>query len=343
MPVLCSVCQHSEFRYTCPRCEVVYCSISCYTQHSTSCTERFYQQQVEEELHSRQGGRAERQRLEAMVTKLNRLDVDGGSDDENDDADPVTDRLELLAEKADAMSLDMGDLTEDEIRRFHSELKRGTLGQTLGAWEPWWQRAGISEAGICQRDHLCCGERTANPSVAWAVLETIYAYAHMMRAFNGDCSWDYVQAAVHFAHIAVASCTRTTYGTPRESLRRALSAAASLPGTGFGATFDRMCLHDVATIIEGGADFCWRASEESSEVLAKAADSVNCGKPWKKLWGASKKTAFFASFAFHHHGDLLPLAACVRHVAGERENVEQERVDMENRRAHGGLLLPEMD
>merc|ERR1719324_2204931 len=103
---LCGVCQQNQFRYTCPRCEVVYCSLPCYQRHGDKCTENFYQRQVQEELSSQRASGEEKKRLEQIVSQLNRLDADDLDDSDGGDdypsAEEVADRrLEELVAKAD--------------------------------------------------------------------------------------------------------------------------------------------------------------------------------------------------------------------------------------------------
>ena len=66
---VCSVCQREYSKYTCPRCNIAYCSLNCYKvqhksmqkdyyhliiilfqAHSEGCTEEFYHEHVSEEL-----------------------------------------------------------------------------------------------------------------------------------------------------------------------------------------------------------------------------------------------------------------------------------------------------
>jgi len=48
--VLCRVCGKQFSKYTCPRCNARYCSLSCFKGHNSGCTESFYGEQATEEL-----------------------------------------------------------------------------------------------------------------------------------------------------------------------------------------------------------------------------------------------------------------------------------------------------
>jgi hypothetical protein len=42
----CTICKAKASKYTCPRCFLRYCGVTCYQQHGTQCTESFYKEQV---------------------------------------------------------------------------------------------------------------------------------------------------------------------------------------------------------------------------------------------------------------------------------------------------------
>eukprot|EP00927_Polykrikos_kofoidii_P026808 TRINITY_DN23807_c0_g1_i1.p1 TRINITY_DN23807_c0_g1~~TRINITY_DN23807_c0_g1_i1.p1 ORF type:complete len:371 (+),score=77.50 TRINITY_DN23807_c0_g1_i1:106-1218(+) len=355
--ILCSVCHQAEFRYTCPRCEAVYCSLNCYREHSAHCVEHFYKAQVEQELRGSRTDDGERRKLERIVHELSRLDAH-----EEEDRDPVEpgdvddmfdevssiERFGTLAEKAERDTLSFEDLTEDEARRFHSELKRGALGRIVQPWIPWWERAAIVDldslddviGDACGEgmppNHLCCsaiegGGRRAHPSVALSVLEVVYALAHTLRAFNGDCSWDPVQAAVHLLHIASAVCSKRVFesGNVRECLCTVLASAAAFPGGGFGAALDMLCIGDTSTIILGGSLFTLRAVREAQSLVDEATSAVamstasNAAKVSSRFRRGSKKLDFLASFAYHHDESLAQCGAEAKRFWEERRPPEQ--------------------
>ncbi|CAE8609008.1 unnamed protein product, partial [Polarella glacialis] len=293
MPPVCTVCVRAEARYTCPRCQVAYCSLACYQGHSGKCTESFFQDQVSEELKSQRATPEERKRLEQVVSSLANLDEPTEEETAQDKEEDNEERLELLAALAESGELRLDDLSEEEVRCFHSELKRGELGRALGAWEPWWQTTAIVDLSSLGDDaadegdravhcspppHLCCGgegdSRQVHPSVALTVIEALYAYVHTLRAFNGDWKWDPLQAAVHMLHLGRGICAHRVYASATEALRAAMSAAAALPGANFGAGLDSLCLGDVATLLRRGVGSCARGLREAAEIVELAADAA---------------------------------------------------------------------
>eukprot|EP00931_Biecheleriopsis_adriatica_P100431 TRINITY_DN75754_c0_g1_i1.p1 TRINITY_DN75754_c0_g1~~TRINITY_DN75754_c0_g1_i1.p1 ORF type:complete len:389 (-),score=93.80 TRINITY_DN75754_c0_g1_i1:52-1182(-) len=372
MSPICTVCARAEARYTCPRCQTAYCNLQCYQAHSGKCTESFYQSQVEEELRSQRASEEERRKLEKVVASLARLDAPEEEDeDEGDepDSDLSLERLEVLAALAEKGELCLEDLSEEEARCFQTELKRGDLGRALGAWEPWWQKSAVLDLSSLDDDdaliegdseihhsppaHLCCssdGSRQVHPSVALTVLEALYAYAHTMRVFNGDWTWDALQVAAHLLHLGSGISAHKVYSSPAEALRAPLEAAARLPGGSFGATFDLLCFRDVAAILQRGIGSCARALREAGDVLARAADlaresakEVHDRKAVSRLQRSAKKLEFLTSFAWHHEEALGAAAAEevlslqeVLDVASHEGQEAKNRVEW----SKGGVALP---
>lgn len=345
MRALCSVCQRVEFRHTCPRCEAVYCGLACYKDHNAACTEHFYKAQVAEELRSQKATGEERKRLERIVAELHNLGepLDEGEEEEEDD-----DRLEELARKAEHDALSIDDLSEDELRRFHSSLKRGTLAQALEVWQPWWETAPVVELDsmddgptMCPPPHICCtNERRVNPAVVLSLLEVLCAYAHVLRAFNGDWGWDPLQAVGHLLHLGPTICTHRVFENAASCLQALTEAARSLPGGGFGAEMDVLIFTDVEVLLtRAGPDSSLQALQESRELLecASAELATRGGGGRARLQRGEKKLQFLASFASHHDNVLRPLALEVRTFRELREAELQQQ----GHRVRDGVVLPD--
>lgn len=130
----CSFCPAAEAqpaRYTCPRCNVPYCSLRCYRAHGT-CVEDFYRDQVLGELRGRSASPSR------LASALRRLRQQRETEDEPEDADlrpgPAPGGLSGLWEQ----------LNPAEKVAFERLLSRGEAGQLLPPWRPWWwdRRAG---------------------------------------------------------------------------------------------------------------------------------------------------------------------------------------------------------
>eukprot|EP00439_Symbiodinium_sp_Y106_P033556 s1344_g4.t1 len=280
------------------------------------------------------------------------LGLRGEAEDEGDASEK---RLEMLAELAASGELRLEDLTEEEAESFRVALKSGDLGRALGAWEPWWQKAAAVDLLSLDEDdvsglegdeslhqdpprHLCCsadGSRQAHPSVAFTVLEALFAYVHTLRAFNGDWRWDPLQAAAHMFHLGKGIWAHQVHESATSTLQALWQLASKLPGGGFGANFDRHCVGDVATILSRGVGSCARALHAAEEGQARGAARLRRGV---------KKLDFLTSFAWHHPEALgADLAAQVQALEEVLQGYGQRLEDVSKRHSArtDGIALPE--
>ncbi|XP_053417005.1 zinc finger HIT domain-containing protein 2 [Nycticebus coucang] len=121
----CPVGEAQSARYTCPRCNVPYCSLRCYRAHGT-CAENFYRDQVLGELRGRSASPSR------LASALRRLRQQRETEDEPVEAGlspgPAPGGLSGLWER----------LTPAEKVTFERLLSRGEAGRLLPRWQPWW-------------------------------------------------------------------------------------------------------------------------------------------------------------------------------------------------------------
>ena len=79
VPVPWRRCARQYARYTCPRCNVAYCSLACYKQHSDSCTSQFQREHATGEL---QGVRTDDSDKKAILEILRRVAEQRQEDEE---------------------------------------------------------------------------------------------------------------------------------------------------------------------------------------------------------------------------------------------------------------------
>eukprot|EP00897_Mesotaenium_endlicherianum_P000348 jgi/Mesen1/10313/ME000079S09732 len=152
---ICRVCQKQFSKYSCPRCNLRYCSLPCYKAHSRRCTDAFHSDAIAQELHGRRASPEDSMR---MVQALQRLhasdqeptpsedDVDQGSDEEGKSYEPAgcwgedgvlsEDTLRQLAQGNASMAWD--DLSKEEQREFQRAVAAGEVSRLMRAWDPWW-------------------------------------------------------------------------------------------------------------------------------------------------------------------------------------------------------------
>ena len=133
-------CFQNAARYTCPKCLVHYCSLTCYkSEQHGSCSENFYKKCVEEELQAREkdkGDKESRQKMEEILVRL-------AEQEEAMDSDDLDDSDEDLEERMKNVDLDSPDevwnnLTENEKREFQELIESGKITEILPPFEPWW-------------------------------------------------------------------------------------------------------------------------------------------------------------------------------------------------------------
>ncbi|BBN06245.1 zinc finger HIT domain-containing protein 3 [Marchantia polymorpha subsp. ruderalis] len=148
--IICKICQKQFSKYTCPRCNLRYCSLACYKGHSLQCTESFMRENVLEGLHDLHATSEVKEKTLDMLKRLH-FDEAGRSilEDESlatcDDAEAEFEgdegtffsnrTLQLIAEGRD---LTLDELSEEERKAFMRSLAAGEVSHLIQPWNPWW-------------------------------------------------------------------------------------------------------------------------------------------------------------------------------------------------------------
>ncbi|KZV66303.1 hypothetical protein PENSPDRAFT_755787 [Peniophora sp. CONT] len=105
--VLCGVCHRQFSRYSCPRCNLAYCSLPCFRSEAhNSCSEGFYKTQLETDIRSAPSKSAEERK--EMMEVLKRFEEENADDDLDED-----DEEDELEKKLRDVNLD--DASYDEL------------------------------------------------------------------------------------------------------------------------------------------------------------------------------------------------------------------------------------
>lgn len=149
----CQICKENTFKYICPKCKVLYCSINCYKKHNSECTEGFYQSNVIEELKATKVSEDEskkfRHSLKNFYNKLNENNQDIL------DTDSLTEEIENkkifhyeeLLDKMNNGTFDMEkDLTPQDWEDFKKFVNSGNcIEDKIGKlYKPFWLRDAIT-------------------------------------------------------------------------------------------------------------------------------------------------------------------------------------------------------
>uniref|UniRef100_A0A1B0FNQ9 HIT-type domain-containing protein n=1 Tax=Glossina morsitans morsitans TaxID=37546 RepID=A0A1B0FNQ9_GLOMM len=163
----CQICFKAQFKYTCPRCNIIYCSVACYkAEQHLKCSEEFYKQCIQDELTSTPANKSKEdiRKIYDILRRIQEADagfqphdfendelIDSDDDelsplndqglDENDNEDDELD----LAERLKDVDINDADtvwecLTSREREEFKNMLKTGDIMKLVPAYVPWWLR-----------------------------------------------------------------------------------------------------------------------------------------------------------------------------------------------------------
>lgn len=132
----CVFCVKKVSKYTCPRCNVRYCSSTCYkSDKHLQCSELFYKDCVLQTLGEQKGSSEDKLKMLEMMKKLEEQDKDQDTFDTED----LEERLHDIDINSDPEAV-WSALTENERKDFESAVKSGEIANVIDVWVPWWSR-----------------------------------------------------------------------------------------------------------------------------------------------------------------------------------------------------------
>lgn len=208
--VLCGICRRQFFRYTCPGCNVSYCSLTCFRSEAHSqCSETFYRKEIQTGIETKSSKTHEER--EKMLELLKRLEEQTQEEDsssllrDQDESDSDADDLVSRFADVDISSASSDELlrlmTKAEIDKFFNALRYPTsqLAQQLLSseelqsvrQEPWWEaslegspsgsmRYG-SKPALLEVPLNLVKRQASSPSLIYNVCAVLIAYAFATR------------------------------------------------------------------------------------------------------------------------------------------------------------------
>ncbi|XP_068922416.1 zinc finger HIT domain-containing protein 2 [Petaurus breviceps papuanus] len=365
----CGLCPPGEARparYTCPRCNVPYCSLPCYRAHE-ACAEAFYRDQVLGELRGRT---ASPSRLAGALRRL-RQQREAEAPEEHQGLGGLWERL-LPAEKA----------------AFERLLSRGEAGRLLPPWRPWWWRGGaraplleelrLREEGAEEpapepapnsQDVLeppsapppvpsaipalarLSGGRAPSPLLRFQLPNVLFAYAHAQGLYHGGLDDDPAllpDLCSTVLGVAGALGARQAFRSTREALHAAAHAlrAGAHPAGPLGA---RGAMREAARLLLGESaqpgvqkGYTLAALAQLARAFGHARSLVPAGEPRERLYRARKKCQYLLAWTNEHEDALTPLALDCAHEyrAEDDEAGHVEALSAELERLWGGPRPP---
>ncbi|KAK6173976.1 hypothetical protein SNE40_017339 [Patella caerulea] len=202
---VCSICLKEKSRYTCPRCNIRYCSLPCYKDEKhLACSELFYKDWVMEELKETKSGREDKEKILEMLSRVESDDTlepsHLDSDDDDDDETDLETRLHGL--DLDNSEAILKRLTNKERQEFEKLLHNGCLGNLVEIWTPWWTESKDLIEEVEQTD--CDKKKSCKPTLLSSIpdistlikvkpssdirnnmINILYSYAFICRLHNG--------------------------------------------------------------------------------------------------------------------------------------------------------------
>lgn len=207
--VLCGICRRQFFRYTCPGCNVSYCSLTCFRSEAHSqCSEAFYRKEIQTGIKTKSSKTHEER--EKMLELLKRLEEQTQQEDnsllcDQDESDSDSNDLVSRFAGVDIPSASYDELlrhmTKEEIDRFFNALRDPTsqLAQQLLSSEelqsvrrePWWEdsleespsgsvRYG-SQPALMEVPCNLVKRQASSPSLIYNVCAVLVAYVFATR------------------------------------------------------------------------------------------------------------------------------------------------------------------
>ncbi|KAF8967705.1 hypothetical protein BDZ97DRAFT_1656008, partial [Flammula alnicola] len=158
-------CRRQFAKYTCPTCNVPYCSLTCFrSQAHNQCSEGFYKKEIEADIQTGPSKTAqERHKMMELLKNFEEGSSNQQSFSEGDEEDEDYDDPSDLAKRFEAVDLDSASpdalwavLTPEERAKFMKAFDDPTskLAQQLLSseqlekeiQEPWWEAPSISES-----------------------------------------------------------------------------------------------------------------------------------------------------------------------------------------------------
>ncbi|POW04384.1 hypothetical protein PSTT_10456 [Puccinia striiformis] len=149
--IKCLVCQINFAKYTCPNCNLRYCTVNCFkSQSHSACSESFYKNALLEDIQSEQSttkdGRPTQSQLEILEI-LKKLESSGLSLSDEGEEEEDDESLDLTEEQLDKLSKEelLRFLTAEQIQEFdrkvsNNELDSEFIEATINTQchDPWW-------------------------------------------------------------------------------------------------------------------------------------------------------------------------------------------------------------
>ncbi|KAI4454624.1 zinc finger hit domain containing protein 2 protein fon -related [Holotrichia oblita] len=196
---ICKLCDNALGKYTCPKCNVLYCSLDCYQSEThLQCSEQFYKDCVMNNLPPDVDTESKAKMLEVLKRMHEESKADEDEDDKLDSDDEDIDQYLDLGERLAGIDLDDSKRSED-------------VTKLIKRWEPWWSyRCTNKVLDIAEFDKIkknCpkirsdimnfddISKKRPADVTQYNLINILASYVFTLRYFNGEYL-DFIREAV---------------------------------------------------------------------------------------------------------------------------------------------------
>jgi len=202
---VCLICLRAKARYTCPQCQVWYCSAVCYSSdRHQDCSEDFFKKQVNAALRSDIVDSGEKTKMIDILKRQKQAVEDEYTLDELDKGFDEIDLDDFNAEEALKM------MDKEERAAFETALAENTLIDSIRATiEPWWHKKCVILTDDLPQLHSVPRMSPAllekvNPLIFLSICELLASYCYVMARYLHDPD-DLIEEAIQdLTHISSA-------------------------------------------------------------------------------------------------------------------------------------------
>uniref|UniRef100_A0A1L8DCQ2 Putative hit zinc finger family protein n=1 Tax=Nyssomyia neivai TaxID=330878 RepID=A0A1L8DCQ2_9DIPT len=226
----CQLCSKDKAKYSCPRCNILYCSVPCYkSKEHLQCSENFYRKCIEDELAASATSKNDAtKKMHDILKRMQDFDgnenieelfeppLDGSSGESDLDSDDDTPAADLASR---LNGVDINDpesvwskLTPQEQREFEALVNAGDVSSIVPLYTPWWmhEKKLIQDATSSEEPHhpeilsdirnfRDISNKSPAPCVQYNLTNILAAYCFAVRYFNGD----FINLAREFSSLLV--------------------------------------------------------------------------------------------------------------------------------------------
>ncbi|XP_052859194.1 zinc finger HIT domain-containing protein 2 [Drosophila gunungcola] len=197
----CHFCRETPFKYTCPKCNALYCSVGCYkSKDHLKCSEEFYKSCIQDELSGNtvtQESQEDMRKIYDILKRMretdggfnpqdfdtdgleNPLDSDGGEEAELEDEgeeDPAEedpreeDFEEDIAARLKGVDINDADevwsrLTTEEQEEFQKLITNSDIMKLMPDYKPWWNKPKNSKIVVISTPEEAAKKENSMPEI----------------------------------------------------------------------------------------------------------------------------------------------------------------------------------